>query len=413
MSYTMNGMGSVSFSAKVNLSAGTASGTSSAPSPSPAPAALTSATRSALSRKGFAEKLPFKQSLKQVAARQRALKLLRANVRARDERKRALAASQAAQKASAAATTAASGTAQSKARSIASARSAASKAASSSQQAARLAESAARLAQARAIDAARNANSVNAAASAAAAAHAKSRSDAAQKASAAANARARSIASATTGAQAARLAEAAAKAAEAQAIEAKAGAEESATIAAVNAEDASGVNYLWIFGGIALGAVAGIAGMALAMSKGHQQSGARRTATARMAPNRRPRRNPSGQEKLNDKEREMWVSNTEELFYEWQASGSSLREFVRSKREHIDAYINKVCRPRRNGSARFTKGEVVERQTKSRSGAGKMSASWEGPWLFYSYLDRGGVALSHPKSGMQVIVPASSVRRVR
>ena len=45
---------------------------------------------------------------------------------------------------------------------------------------------------------------------------------------------------------------------------------------------------------------------------------------------------------MNDKEREMWVNNDEGLYNWFRESRLSMREFIRSNRAELTAYINKA-----------------------------------------------------------------------
>lgn len=43
--------------------------------------------------------------------------------------------------------------------------------------------------------------------------------------------------------------------------------------------------------------------------------------------------------RLNDRERELWVLNTEILYREWQRYRGSMRSYLRKNRKTIDAFI--------------------------------------------------------------------------
>ena len=43
--------------------------------------------------------------------------------------------------------------------------------------------------------------------------------------------------------------------------------------------------------------------------------------------------------RLNDRERELWVRNDQELHLMWIAANCSMRAFLRSHRNAVDAYI--------------------------------------------------------------------------
>ncbi len=43
--------------------------------------------------------------------------------------------------------------------------------------------------------------------------------------------------------------------------------------------------------------------------------------------------------RLNDSERELWVSNHEGLYRAWKASRQSMRAFVRANRDMIDSVV--------------------------------------------------------------------------
>jgi hypothetical protein len=43
--------------------------------------------------------------------------------------------------------------------------------------------------------------------------------------------------------------------------------------------------------------------------------------------------------RLNDTEREQWVSNDEGLYNWWRSSRQSMRAFIRANREELDALI--------------------------------------------------------------------------
>ena len=45
---------------------------------------------------------------------------------------------------------------------------------------------------------------------------------------------------------------------------------------------------------------------------------------------------------MNDRERELWVSNDEGLYLWWQSEGGSLRAFIRRHRQEITDAINRV-----------------------------------------------------------------------